>query len=92
MPEEPVSGPTSTCSFVQPSMLSDLTLDICVPSLRWIDAHRMHRKMPNYVKLVVCDGQEGKKHVGRVTKDIEASPREGKIRTLHDAQPTCLEG
>lgn len=59
MPEEPVSGPTSTCSFVQPSMLSDLTLDICVPSLRWIDAHRMHRKMPNYVKLVVCDGQRG---------------------------------
>lgn len=59
MPGGPVSGPTSTCSFVQPSMLSDLTLDICVPSLRWIDAHRMHRKIPNYVKLVVCEGQRG---------------------------------
>lgn len=45
---------TSTCSFDQPSMLSDLILDICVPSLRWIDAHRMHRKMPNYDQLASC--------------------------------------
>lgn len=42
-------------------MLSDLTLDICVPSLRWIDAHRMHRKMPNYHELAFCDVQGGGK-------------------------------
>jgi hypothetical protein len=29
-------------------MLKDLTLDIWVPSLRWMVAHRMQRKMPNY--------------------------------------------
>jgi hypothetical protein len=28
-------------------MLNDLTLDMWVPSLRWMVAHRMHRKMPN---------------------------------------------
>lgn len=27
-------------------MVMDLTLEICVPSLRWIAAHRMHRKIP----------------------------------------------
>lgn len=36
----------STCSFVQPSMLRDLTLEICVPSFRCIAAQRMQRKMP----------------------------------------------
>lgn len=39
---------TSTCSDDQVSMLKDLTLEICVPSLRWIAAHRMHKKMPIY--------------------------------------------
>lgn len=68
MPGQRVFGLTSTCSFDQPSMLSDLTLDICVPSLRWIDAHRMHRKMPNYHALVFCDVHRGEKHVGRVTR------------------------
>lgn len=72
-------------------MLSDLTLDICVPSLRWIDAHRMHKKMPNYHELVFCDVQRGKKRVGRVMEAVEALPR-GIARTLHDAQPTCLKG
>jgi hypothetical protein len=37
----------STCSLDQLSMLNDLTLEIWVPNLRWIAAHRMHRKMPN---------------------------------------------
>lgn len=32
-------------------MLSDLTLEICVPSLRWIEAHLMQRKIPNYFIL-----------------------------------------
>lgn len=66
MLQGPVSGLTSTCSFDQPSMLSDLTLDICVPSLRWIDAHRMHRKMPNCHQLVFRGEQRGEKRVGRV--------------------------
>lgn len=39
---------TSTCSLDQLSMLSDFTLDMWVPSLRWMVAHRMHRKMPSY--------------------------------------------
>lgn len=43
--------PTSTCSLVQLSMLSDLTLLMCVPSFRWIAAQRMHRNMPNYQLL-----------------------------------------
>jgi hypothetical protein len=29
-------------------MLSDLTLEMCVPSFRWRAAHRMHRKIPSY--------------------------------------------
>lgn len=37
---------TSTCSFDQLSMLSDLTLEICVPNLRWMAAQRIHRKTP----------------------------------------------
>ena len=38
---------TSTWSFDQLSMLRDLTLEMCVPSLRCNEAHRMHRKMPS---------------------------------------------
>lgn len=45
---------TSTCSLDQPSMVSDLTLDMCVPSLRWTDAHRMHKNMPNCHQLAFC--------------------------------------
>lgn len=37
---------TSTCSDDHVSIDKDLTLDMCVPSLRWIAAHRMQRKMP----------------------------------------------
>lgn len=40
-------GLTSTCSLDQLSMLRDLTLEMCVPSLRWMAAHRMHKKTPN---------------------------------------------
>ncbi len=40
---------TSTCSFDQLSMLKDLTFDICVPSFLCSAAHRMQRKMPNYI-------------------------------------------
>ena len=29
-------------------MLSDLTFDMCVPSLRWSEAHRMQRKTPSW--------------------------------------------
>ena len=29
-------------------MLKDLILEMCVPSLRWSEAHRMHRNIPNY--------------------------------------------
>src|SRR5947208_7251886 len=39
---------TSTCSDDHVSMLSDLTFDMCVPSLRWREAHRMQRKTPSY--------------------------------------------
>lgn len=53
-------------------MLSDLTLEMCVPSLRWIDAHRMHRKMPNYHESVLSDFQEGEERVGRVMGGVEA--------------------
>lgn len=82
MLQGPVSGLTSTCSFDQPSMLSDLTLDICVPSLRWIDAHRMHRKMPNCHQLVFRGVQRGEKRVGRVMGAVEPLPRgEGRNRT-----------
>ena len=42
-------GRTSTCSLDQLSMLKDLTLDTCVPNLRWIAAHRMQRKTPSCV-------------------------------------------
>ena len=38
----------STCSVDQASILSDLTLEMWVPSLRWIEAHRIHRKMPKF--------------------------------------------
>lgn len=62
-------------------MLSDLTLDICVPSLRWMDAHRMHRKMPNYHGLAFWDVQSGweagRKRVGRVIVVFEVLPRGG---------------
>lgn len=58
-------------------MLSDLTLEICVPSLRWIDAHRMHRKMPNYHELVCCTVQGGKQRVGRVGEGVEMLARGG---------------
>ena len=30
-------------------MLKDLTLEMWVPSLRWSEAHRMHRNIPNYI-------------------------------------------
>lgn len=43
---------TSTCSFDQESMLSDLTFVIWVPSLRCKAAHRIHRKTPSYTVLV----------------------------------------
>ena len=33
-------------------MLSDLTFDMCVPSLRWREAHRMQRKTPSYKSFV----------------------------------------
>ena len=36
----------STWALSHLSMLSDLTLEMCVPSLRCKAAHRMHRKMP----------------------------------------------
>lgn len=36
----------STCALSHLSMLKDLTLEMCVPSLRCRAAHRMHRKMP----------------------------------------------
>jgi len=39
---------TSTWSAVHLSILSDLTFEMCVPSLRWIDAHRIHKKMPRF--------------------------------------------
>ena len=39
---------TSTCALSHLSMLSDLTFEMCVPSLRWMAAHRMHRNMPSY--------------------------------------------
>lgn len=42
------TGPTSTCSFDQLSMLKDFTFEICVPNFRWIAAHRMHRNTPSY--------------------------------------------
>lgn len=37
---------TSTWAASHLSMLSDLTLEMCVPSFRCSAAHRMHRKMP----------------------------------------------
>lgn len=37
---------TSTCSEDQVSIDKDLTLEMCVPNLRWIAAHRMHKKIP----------------------------------------------
>lgn len=40
---------TSTCALSHLSMLRDLTLEMCVPSLRCSAAHRMHRKMPTCV-------------------------------------------
>lgn len=36
----------STCSAVQVSMVKDLTLEMCVPSLRCRAAHRIHKKIP----------------------------------------------
>lgn len=36
----------STCALSHLSILRDLTLEMCVPSLRCRAAHRMHRKMP----------------------------------------------
>lgn len=36
-------------------MLNDFTLDMWVPIFRWIDAHRMHKKMPNYIALAFYD-------------------------------------
>jgi hypothetical protein len=38
---------TSTWALSHLSILSDLTFEICVPSLRWRAAHRMQRKIPN---------------------------------------------
>lgn len=38
----------STCSTLQLSIDSDLTLETCVPSLRCRAAHRMQRKMPKF--------------------------------------------
>jgi len=38
---------TSTCSLVQLSILNDLTLEICVPSFRWREAHLIQRKIPS---------------------------------------------
>lgn len=38
---------TSTCSLDQLSILRDLTLEMCVPSLRCIAAHRMQRNTPS---------------------------------------------
>ena len=42
-------------------MLNDLTLEMCVPSLRCKAAHRMHRKMPSYgiCQYRVRDGRIG---------------------------------
>lgn len=39
--------PTSTWALSHLSILNDLTLDMCVPSLRWRAAHRMHKKIPS---------------------------------------------
>ena len=38
---------TSTCSLDQLSMVKDLTLEMWVPSFRWIVAHGMQRKTPS---------------------------------------------
>lgn len=53
---------TSTCSDDHVSMLKDLTLEICVPSLRWMAAHRMHRKMPIYQGTVSRFESNGGSH------------------------------
>ena len=50
---------TSTCALSHLSMLSDLTFEMCVPSLRCRAAQRMHRKMPN------CVRQYQHRHTGR---------------------------
>ena len=38
----------STCSSVHLSRLTDLTREMCVPSLRWSPPQRMHKKTPRF--------------------------------------------
>ena len=37
-----------SCSSVQVSRSTDLTLEMCVPIPRWIPEHRMHMKTPRF--------------------------------------------
>ena len=75
---------TSTCALSHLSMLSDLTLDMCVPSLRCRAPQRMHRKMPNYsasaiVRRNTCTSVEG---------PVETAG--GSETTYTPAGPSCL--
>ena len=46
-------------------MDKDLTLEMCVPSLRWIEAHRMHRKIPIWrATRQSRDSTGGKRSIG----------------------------
>ena len=47
-PNPPPTPPTSICSGVQESRLTDFTREMCTPRLRWMPAQRMHRNTPRF--------------------------------------------
>lgn len=65
---------TSTCSVDQESMLSDLTLLMCVPIFRCRAAHRMHTKMPSYSRCSVSYIINARGLVGKVIAYTPARP------------------
>lgn len=72
-------------------MLSDLTFEMCVPSLRCSAAQRMHRKMPN------CDRQYCTRHTrvrvaaGQHTLQL-AHPAGGQLESRLAARALSLPG
>lgn len=65
-------------------MLKDLTLEMCVPSLRCMAAHRMHRKMPNYA---TCQPRVLGRRIRKTHRRVLGR---GYCETYTPACPSCI--
>ncbi|KAG8261577.1 hypothetical protein J6590_070018 [Homalodisca vitripennis] len=76
---------TTTCSGVHESKLTDLTLEMWTPRLRWIPAHRIHKKIPRFQDAHLGPNREI--HRGRVEEANAAAYKVSRVlQTREDAE------